>query len=182
MNIIQTPLKGLVEIENDCFEDARGQFTRLFCEQDFSSIRPNLHFRQINLSRTNVAGSIRGMHYQAPPSAEAKLIRCLKGRAFDVAIDVRHGSPSFLKWHVVELTPEKNSVFIPEGFAHGFQALDDNTELLYCHTMPWRKEDEHGLRFNDPRLAIQWPLPVSSISDKDRSHALINNNFLGVDI
>ena len=180
MNIIHTPLNGLIEIESDCFEDARGKFTRLFCEQDFSAIRPNLHFCQINLSRTNAAGCIRGMHFQEPPSAEAKLIRCLKGRAFDVAVDIRHGSPTFLKWHAIELSPTNNSVFIPEGFAHGFQTLEEDTELLYFHSVSWRKEHEHGLRFNDPRLDIQWPLTVSSISDKDRSHALIDNNFMGV--
>lgn len=180
MNVIETPLSGLFEIKSAGIDDPRGRFTRLFCENDFSVIRANLHFCQINFSCTNAAGSIRGLHFQTPPSAEAKLIRCLKGRAFDVAVDIRHGSPTFLQWHAVELVPDDNSVFIPEGFAHGFQALENDTELLYMHTMPWSKTDEHGLRFNDPRLDIQWPLAVSSISDKDLSQALLDDSFQGI--
>lgn len=180
MNIITTPLSGLFEIKSDVVEDPRGRFTRLFCDSNFSAIRPNLHFCQINLSCTNAAGSIRGMHFQTPPSAEAKLIRCLKGRAYDVAVDIRHGSATFLQWHAVELIPDSNSVFIPEGFAHGFQALEDNTELLYMHTAAWSKADEYGLRFNDPRLNIQWPMAVSTISDKDRNLALLDDKYQGV--
>lgn len=180
MNIITTPLGGLFEIKSDVVKDPRGRFTRLFCDSDFSAIRPNLHFCQINLSCTNTAGSIRGLHFQSPPSAEAKLIRCVKGRVYDVAVDIRHGSPTFLHWHAVELTSNNNSVFIPEGFAHGFQVLEDDTELLYMHTKPWSKADEHGLRFNDPRLNIQWPMAVSTISDKDLGHAFLDENYQGV--
>ncbi len=180
MNIIGTKLKGLFEINSGAFEDERGRFTRLFCESDFSAIRPNLHFCQINLSCTNAAGSIRGLHFQTPPSAEAKLIRCMKGRAFDVAVDLRHGSATFLQWYAIELSPNNNSVFIPEGFAHGFQALEDDTELLYMHSAAWSKADEHGLRYNDPRLNIQWPLAVNTISDKDQNNALLDDNYQGM--
>lgn len=182
MNIIGTKIEGLFEINSESLKDERGSFTRLFCENDFSTIRPNLHFCQINLSCTNAAGSIRGLHFQTPPSAEAKLIRCIKGRAFDVAVDLRYGSPTFLQWHAVELNPNNNSMFIPEGFAHGFQALESDTELLYMHTMPWSKTDEHGLRFSDPRLKILWPLAVSHISDKDRNHALLDDNYQGIQL
>lgn len=181
MNIITTPIDGLLEIHSDVFEDERGSFRRVFCDTDFSAIRPNLHFSQINISSTSKSGTLRGMHFQKPPSAEAKLIRCLKGRAFDVAVDIRSDSPTFLHWHAVELSPgANNSVFIPEGFAHGFQALEDDTELLYFHTTPWRKQDEGALRFNDPQLGIQWPLPVSATSDKDRNSALIDADFIGM--
>lgn len=181
MKIITTPINGLLEIQGDKFDDERGSFKRLFCDRDFSAIRQNLHFCQINLSSTSKSGTVRGMHFQRPPSAEAKLIRCLRGRAFDVAVDIRSGSPTFLHWHGIELTPDaNNSVFIPEGFAHGFQALEDNTELLYFHTAPWRKQDEGTLRFNDPRLGVQWPLPAAAVSDKDRNGALVNASFTGL--
>jgi dTDP-4-dehydrorhamnose 3,5-epimerase len=181
MKIITTPLDGLLEIQSDVFDDERGSFTRLFCDTNFSEIRPNLHFCQINLSYTAKSGTVRGLHFQKPPSAEAKLIRCLKGRAFDVVVDIRMDSPTFLRWHAIKLSPNaNNSVFIPEGFAHGFQALEDNTELLYFHTAPWRKQDEDTLHFNDPQIGIQWPLAVSSISDKDRNSALLDVDFMGL--
>lgn len=181
MKIMTKPLDGLLELQGDAFDDERGSFKRLFCNADFSAVRPNLHFCQINLSNTSRSGAVRGMHFQKPPSAEAKLIRCLKGRAFDVAVDIRSGSPTFLHWHAVELSPgANNSVFIPEGFAHGFQTLEDDTELLYFHTAPWRKQDEGTLRFNDPRLGIQWPLPAAAVSDKDRNCALIDADFMGL--
>jgi dTDP-4-dehydrorhamnose 3,5-epimerase len=181
MNIMTTPLDGLLEIQGDAIVDERGSFNRLFCDFAFSSIRPNLHFCQINLSRTSKSGTVRGLHFQKPPSAEAKLIRCLKGRAYDVAVDIRSGSSTFLHWHAIELSPgANNSVFIPEGFAHGFQSLEDDTELLYFHTAPWRKQDEGALRYNDPQIAIQWPSTVSSISDKDRNSTLIDADFMGL--
>src|SRR5690606_8957208 len=112
--------------------DARGRFTRLFCEQELSSIRPGLHFTQINLSQTYGVGTVRGMHYQTPPAAESKMIRCVRGRVFDVAVDLRAGSPTFLHWHALELSDDNDrAILIPEGFAHGFQTLTDEAELLY---------------------------------------------------
>jgi dTDP-4-dehydrorhamnose 3,5-epimerase len=177
-----TPLAGLFEIRTTKVGDARGQFSRLFCEEEFAGIRSGLHFSQINLSETRARGSIRGMHYQTRPAAEAKLIRCVRGRAFDVAVDVRVGSPTFLHWHAVELAEDNDlAVFIPEGFAHGFQTLSDDVHLLYLHTTAWTPACEAGLRHDDPRLAIDWPLPVSLISDKDRSYPLIDENFIGVE-
>lgn len=176
-----TPLNGLFEIRTTKVGDARGQFSRLFCETDFANIRPHLHFTQINLSETRQRGSIRGMHYQTPPAAEAKLIRCLRGKVFDVAVDVRAGSPTFLRWHALELSDDNDcAVFIPEGFAHGFQALTDDVQLLYLHTAPWTPACEAGLRHDDPRLGIAWPLPVGMISDKDRGYQLIDADFRGV--
>ena len=176
-----TPLQGLYEIRGESVADARGRFTRLFCEQDFLAIRPGLHFSQINLSETRQQGTVRGMHYQTRPAAEAKLIRCLRGRVFDVAVDLRAGSPTFLHWHGVELAAGNDlAVFIPEGFAHGFQALTDDIELLYPHTAPWSPACEAGIRHDDPRVAVAWPLPVALISDKDRGYPLIDKSFSGV--
>src|SRR6185437_8043646 len=135
MKLHATPLAGLYEIGTSPVGDARGRFTRLFCEQELAAIRPGLHFTQINLSETRGLGALRGLHYQTPPAAEAKLIRCLRGRVFDVAVDLRAGSPTFLHWHVVELAEDNDrAIFIPEGFAHGFQILTDEAYLLYMHT------------------------------------------------
>jgi len=176
-----TPLDGLYEIQSTSAGDARGRFTRLFCEQEFAPIRPGLHFTQINLSETRGLGTLRGLHYQMPPAAEAKLIRCLRGRVFDVAVDLRAGSPTFLRWHGLELTADNNrAVFIPEGFAHGFQALTDEAHLLYMHTAPWTPTCEAGLRHDDPRIAIAWPHDVTTISERDQSYPLTDDSFIGV--
>lgn len=181
MNIIPTLLPGLHEIRHAPTGDARGRFTRLFCEQELTPIRPNLHFTQINLSETHGRGTLRGMHYQIPPAAEAKLIRCLSGRVFDVAVDLRVDSPTFLRWHAIELAEDNDrALFIPEGFAHGFQTLTDEAHLLYMHTAPWTPACEAGLRHDDPRLAIAWPLPVTEMSARDRGYALIDDAFNGV--
>lgn len=181
MKIIPTPLSGLYEIRQTPLSDARGRFTRLFCEADLAPIRAGLHFPQINLSETRGRGTLRGMHYQTPPAAEAKLIRCLRGRVFDVAVDVRADSPTFLHWHALELADDNDrAVFIPEGFAHGFQTLTDEVQLLYMHTAPWTPACEAGLRHDDPRLAIRWPLPAANVSERDRGHALIDPRFAGI--
>ena len=177
----RTPLAGLFEIETAAIGDERGRFLRLFCEQDYAVIRPGLHFTQINLSETWRKGSIRGMHYQTPPSAECKLIRCLRGRVFDVAVDLRSDSPTFLRWHGLELSADNSrAVFIPEGFAHGFQTLTDDVQMLYLHTAAWAPACEAGVRHDDPRLAIDWPLQVTRISDKDRGYSSIDDDFPGV--
>ena len=181
MNLHSTPLSGLYEIRHTPIGDARGRFTRLFCEQELLSLRHNLHFTQINLSETRGRGTVRGLHYQIPPATEAKMIRCLRGRVFDVAVDLRAGSPTFLQWHAVELAEDNDrAIFIPEGFAHGFQALTDEAHLLYMHTAPWTPVCEAGLRHDDPCLAIAWPQPVTALSDRDRSYALIDDTFAGV--
>lgn len=181
MKIIATPLSGLYEIRHTPVGDARGRFSRLFCEQEFAPIRPDLHFTQINLSETHGRGTIRGMHYQTPLAAEAKLIRCLRGRVFDVAVDLRTDSPTFLHWRALELAGDNDcAIFIPEGFAHGFQTLTDEAHLLYMHTAPWTPACEAGVRHDDPRLAISWPLPVTTVSERDRGYALIDETFTGV--
>lgn len=181
MKILPTPLAGLHEIRHAPIGDARGRFTRLFCEQELTTIRPGLHFSQINVSETRGLGALRGLHYQTPPAAEAKLICCLRGRIFDVAVDLRAGSPTFLRWHAIELAENNGrAVFIPEGFAHGFQTFTDEAHVLYMHTAPWTPACEAGLRHDDPRLAIAWPMPATEISERDRSLPLIDDAFAGV--
>jgi len=181
VKITATPLAGLMLMETAPIEDSRGRFTRVFCEADYAVLRPGLHWTQINHSRTTQRGSVRGMHFQYPPSAEAKLIRCLKGGVFDVAVDLRAGSPTFLRWHSVELSEnDPRQVFIPEGFAHGFQTLTEDAELLYLHTAAWNPEREGRLRHDDPRLKIAWPLPVAQVSEKDRAAPLLTDAFKGI--
>lgn len=180
MKVLGTPLRGLCVIDTDPIVDARGRFERLYRESDWATLRPGLHFTQVNLSTTARRGTVRGMHFQRPPAAEAKLIRCVRGRVFDVAVDLRAASPTFLRWHAVELDAQQaREVFIPEGFAHGFQALSDDVQLLYLHTAPWTPACEGGLRHDDPRLDIAWPLPVGGLSERDRNHPLLGGDFEG---
>lgn len=180
MKLRPTPLSGVHVIDTEPVGDARGRFERLFCEHDWAPVRAGLHFVQVNLSSTARRGTVRGLHFQHAPAAEAKLIRCVRGHVFDVAVDVRAGSPTFLHWHAVELrADEPREIFIPEGFAHGFQALSDDVQLLYFHTAPWTPACEVGLRHDDPRLAIAWPLPVTDVSERDRAHPPLDGSFTG---
>ncbi|MFX1590950.1 MAG: dTDP-4-dehydrorhamnose 3,5-epimerase family protein [Promethearchaeota archaeon] len=138
---------------------------------------------QINNSVTKLKGSVRGMHFQYPPKAEIKIIKCIKGKVFDVAVDIRKNSTTFLEWHGEVLT-EDNFImlYIPQGFAHGFQTLEDNTELLYLHTEFYSPEFEGGLLYNDPILNITWPLDVADISQRDMKHPLLTDEFKGVEV
>jgi dTDP-4-dehydrorhamnose 3,5-epimerase len=180
MKLLPTPLPGLQVVDTEPVADARGRFERLFCEQQWAPLRENLRFVQVNLSTTARPGTVRGMHYQHAPAAEAKLIRCVRGHVHDVAVDLRAGSPTFLRWHAIELrADEPREVFIPEGFAHGFQALSEDAQLLYFHTAPWTPACEGGFRHDDPRIAIDWPLPVTDVSDRDRTHPLLDAAFAG---
>jgi dTDP-4-dehydrorhamnose 3,5-epimerase len=155
--------------------DHRGQFMRLFCERELASVIGDRHIRQINFSRTEQAGAVRGLHFQSPPHAEMKLVRCLRGRVFDVAADLRRDSPTFARWHGVELTPENGLMMIaPEGCAHGFQALEPQSEMLYLHTAFYEPAAEGGARHDDPALGIKWPLPVVDLSARDRNFPLID--------
>lgn len=181
MKAVPTPLAGLQLVDTEEVGDARGRFERLFCTEAWASLRPGLRFVQVNLSTTALRGTVRGMHYQRAPAAEAKLIRCVRGRVFDVAVDLRAGSPTFLHWHGVELAEdEPREVFIPEGFAHGFQALTDDVQLLYFHTVAWAPACEGGVRHDDPRLAIRWPLPPAQVSARDAAHPLLADDFAGL--
>jgi dTDP-4-dehydrorhamnose 3,5-epimerase len=181
MNIHSTPLAGLVVVETTPHKDQRGVFTRLYCERELAELMGNRHILQINHSRTTQIGALRGLHFQYPPHAEMKLVRCLKGRVWDVAVDLRVNSSTFLRWHAEELTPENNRMMvIPEGFAHGFQVLEAESELLYLHTAFYIPTAEGGVRYDDPRLAIQWPLPISDLSARDANHPLLAPDFSGI--
>lgn len=181
MKVLPTPLPGLLVINTEPMGDARGCFERLFCEQTWATLRSDLRFVQVNLSTTAQRGAVRGLHFQRAPAAEAKLIRCVRGHVFDVAVDLRAGSPTFLRWHAVELRAnDPREVFIPEGFAHGFQALSDDVQLLYFHTAPWTPAYEGGLRYDDPGLVIDWPLPVGQVSERDCTFPLLDGAFAGL--
>lgn len=136
---------------------------------------------QINHTLTRMKGAVRGMHYQRPPHVEVKVVSCLHGEVFDVAVDLRRGSPTFLQWHGVVLSAaNRRSLLIPEGFAHGFQALREDCELIYLHTAPYRPEAEEALNAEDPRLGIGWPLPITELSERDRNHGWIKQDYQGI--
>jgi len=180
MKLVQTPLEGMWVVETTPRGDARGRLTRLFCVDAFAPVRPGLRFVQVNHSVTALCGTVRGLHLQHAPHAEAKLIRCLRGSVFDVTVDLRPGSPTFGRWHGIELSEDnEREVFIPEGCAHGFQALSDDAQLLYQHTAQYSPACEVGLRHDDPQVAIAWPLTVTLVSDRDRSHPLLREFIEG---
>lgn len=181
MNITDTPLAGLKVVRSSPHRDDRGSFERLFCAQDLQKLIGRRRIAQINQSKTTHAGAVRGLHFQYPPHAEMKMVRCLRGRVWDVAVDLRAGSPTFLQWYAQELTPEAATMMvIPEGFAHGLQALEPESELLYLHTDFYHPPAEGGLRHDDPRLAINWPLAAQDLSPRDLAHPLLDDAFAGV--
>lgn len=183
MKLIETKLKDLYIIIPEPFEDHRGTFYRFYCENELKKIGYNKTIVQMNQSLTKIKGSIRGMHFQYPPKSEIKFVKCLRGSIFDVAIDLRKNSPSFLKWHSELLSAEnKKLMYIPEGFAHGFQTLEDNCEVLYLHSEFYSPELESGIRYNDPKVNIKWPLEISEISKRDKEHELIKDNFEGINV
>ena len=176
-----TPLKGAYTIETELFQDDRGWFTRTFCKTEFLEISHKGEFVQINHSHTNQKGTIRGMHYQLQPFSEIKLIRCIRGEVFDVIIDIRKGSPTFLQYFSVTLSDENmKMIYIPEGFAHGFQTLRNHAELIYHHTNFYTPGMEGGIRFNDPAININWPEKVQMISEKDKNIPILSNAFQGI--
>nr|WP_217650708.1 dTDP-4-dehydrorhamnose 3,5-epimerase [Spirulina major] len=170
--LFPTSISGVVELVGKPFYDRRGAFLNAFrCQESaFAVAWGDRAIAQVNISLTKTLGAIRGLHYQAAPHSEAKMVRCLRGRVWDVAVDLRLNSPTYGQWYGVELSPSKaNALLIPEGCAHGFQVLDENSELLYLHSGAWVPEAETGVRWNDDQLAISWPLPVTEMSDRDRS-------------
>lgn len=168
-----TPIAGVSLIERKPIGDERGFLARLFCAKELRAAGWTTPVVQINHTRTAEKGTIRGMHYQAPPSAEQKLVLCLRGTILDVAVDVRHDSPTLYRHHREELSDSNyKALLIPEGCAHGFQTLTDDCELIYLHSAPYDPAAEGGLHPLDPFLSIPWPLPVSRISERDRSHPM----------
>ena len=165
-----TPIAGVLEMVGQPFADQRGAFLNAFRVQEpaFAQTWGDRPIAQVNISRTEAVGTVRGLHLQAPPHSEAKLVRCLRGRVWDVAVDLRAGSATHAQWHAVELSAAAaNALLIPEGCAHGFQVLETGSELLYLHSGAWVQEVETGVRFDDPQLAVAWPLPPTGLSERD---------------
>jgi dTDP-4-dehydrorhamnose 3,5-epimerase len=175
------PLAGLKLVQRHRLGDHRGFLTRIFCGEDLAIEGWTKRIAQINHSYTAKQGTVRGLHFQRQPYAEMKLVSCIHGEVWDVAVDLRVDSPTFLHWHAEVLSADNGFAFlIPEGFAHGFQALTDDVELLYCHSAAYVARAEGGLHPNDPCLGIAWPLAISELSARDGGHALITTDFEGV--
>lgn len=181
LSIHETPISGVYVINTDAFRDNRGVFARWFCDREMESIFSGQKIVNVNFSRTVKKGSIRGMHFQHPPDTETKIVRCIRGRVLDVIVDIRKGSPTFLKHFAVELSSEQmNMLYIPKGFAHGFQSLEENSEIMYLVTQYYSSDNECGLNAFDPTLDIKWPLEVADMSNKDRNWSNISDDFLGI--
>jgi len=176
-----TLLTGTYTVEPVIHSDDRGLFYRYFCKNEFQEIGHEGEWVQLNHSFTTNPGTIRGMHYQLPPFSEIKLVRCIAGKVFDAIVDVRKGSPTFLKWFGTELSAEnRKMMYIPEGFAHGFQALTANCELIYHHSAYYTSGSEAGIRMDDPLIDIRWPLEIGTVSQRDRQHPLLTPDFTGI--
>jgi dTDP-4-dehydrorhamnose 3,5-epimerase len=183
MNVLNTVLEGVKIIEAKTLSDDRGEFSRIFCDEDLQAPLNGKAIKQINRSMTRKIGSVRGMHFQNAPDAEIKIVRCLRGKVFDVAVDLRQDSSTFLKWFGIELSPQKNiALVIPEGCAHGFQVLEEDSELLYLHTASYSPSSEAAIRFDDPLVGISWPIAPTEISQRDLSHPYLNKVFKGISI
>lgn len=181
MHITPTSIEGIVVVGTTPMGDHRGAFARFFCQSELAPVLGARQIVQINHSRTMARGALRGMHFQYPPHAEMKLVRCIRGRVLDVAVDLRAGSPTFLQHHAQELSAENGDMLvIPEGCAHGFQVLEEGSELLYLHTAFYNKAAEGGLRHDDPALGLHWPLPVTDMSERDRNHPLLPADYKGI--
>lgn len=180
-DIVATALAGLQLIRRLPIRDERGWLERMYCADEFAALMSGQAIAQINRTLTTQQGTVRGMHFQMPPHMEAKLVSCLKGAVFDVAVDVRRDSPTFLHWHGELLSAENHhSLLIPPGFAHGFQTLEADCELLYLHSERFAPQAEAGLNARDPRLAIHWPQPIGARSARDATHPLLGSDFQGV--
>ncbi len=181
MNFVETSIPDAWEIESTAFQDNRGAFSRLFCSSESQEIIGSRSIAQINHSMTQNVGAVRGLHYQNAPHAEMKIVRCLKGRVFDVVVDLRNNSPTFLQWYGVELSPQNRRAFvIPEGCAHGFQVLEEESELLYLHTEFYTPSAEGAVRFDEPRISVDWPLSPTDLSTRDLSHSYLTDKFEGI--
>mgnify|MGYP006270806617 CR=1 FL=1 len=182
MKITNLPVSGLVKIDADPITDRRGSFSRIFCAQDLAPLLGERSIVQINTSTTRDVGAVRGLHFQYPPHAEMKFVQCLAGEVFDVAVDLRRGSPGFGQWCGLKLSADDNQILaIPEGFAHGFQVLKPESSLLYFHTAFYAPKHESGIRPDDPGIGIDWPLAIAQMSPRDEAlPSLKDNNFEGI--
>lgn len=183
LTIMKTPLADCWSANSQVHEDSRGEFFRAFCARELEHILAGKIIQQINVSLTMNRGTVRGLHYQLPPFCETKIVRCLQGSLFDVAVDLRAGSPTFLQYHSVVLSASAhNMLIIPEGFAHGFQALEDSSQLMYLNTAVYEPSAEGGVAYDDPAIGIKWPLPVHSLSDRDKALPRTPSPFQGITV
>lgn len=172
MQFILTPVDGVLIVQPEPVEDERGYFARTWCREEFRKHGLDASIEQCNLSFNLRKGTLRGLHYQAPPGEEAKLVRCTRGSLFDVALDLRRHSPTFLKHAGVVLDAASHrALYIPAGCAHGFQTLEDATEVSYQMSRSYAPELARGVRWDDPAFGVQWPVEVSVISERDRNYA-----------
>jgi dTDP-4-dehydrorhamnose 3,5-epimerase len=181
LKITNLTIDGLKLIERHMLGDSRGHLTRLFCAEELSEAGWTMPIAQINHTHTSKRGAVRGMHYQRPPYSEMKLVSCIRGELLDVVVDLRSESSTYLQSHA-ELLSAKNgkALLIPEGFAHGFQALTDDVELIYCHSVIYVADAEAGISPRDEKLGIEWPLQITEISDRDNRHPPIDECFKGI--
>ncbi len=183
MKLTQRLFDDVLLLERPFHEDERGVFSRLFCQQSMNELGLDSRIVQINYASNLQQGTLRGMHFQHPPAAETKYVSCVSGQLFDVVVDLRVGSSTFLQWQSVVLDAEEPSVLaIPAGFAHGYQTLSAQSVLIYGHTANYQPQFEAGLRFDDPQLAIEWPQPVTMTSPRDQQHPLLDESFEGVQV
>lgn len=183
LTLTETPLVGCWTGTSQVHEDPRGEFFRAFCTRELAHVLKGKHIEQINVSLTRHRGTLRGLHFQLPPYTETKIIRCLQGAVFDVAVDLRENSPTFLQYHSEILSSAANNmIIIPDGFAHGFQALQENCQLLYLHTAAYEPKAESGFAYNDATIGIKWPLSVESLSERDQLLPFVTKNFKGLKI
>jgi dTDP-4-dehydrorhamnose 3,5-epimerase len=177
----ETPLAGVTVVERRSIKDVRGFLSRLFCATELVKAGWTRPVAQINHTLTRKRGTVRGLHFQHRPHAEMKLVMCLRGAVWDVAVDLRAGSETLLRWYATELSADNGrALLIPEGCAHGFQTLTDDCELLYCHSAPYVAESEGLVSVTDPRIGIGWPLSISEQSERDRSAADLPPEYSGI--
>ncbi|MEP4486867.1 MAG: dTDP-4-dehydrorhamnose 3,5-epimerase family protein [Halioglobus sp.] len=175
------PLEGLQLLERKKIADDRGFLSRLFCAEELAASGWHEPIAQISHTYTKQRGTVRGLHFQYPPHAEMKLVSVMRGQLWDVAVDLRQDSPTYLEWHAETLSADNNlALLIPEGFAHGFQAMTEDVEILYCHSAAHNAEAEGGLNPLDSAMDIRWPLAISQMSPRDKNHPVIDNEFTGL--
>lgn len=181
MKITRLEIPGSAVVETVPFLDQRGSFARFYCERELSDILDDRKIVQINASMTKAVGAVRGLHFQHPPKAEMKLVRCIRGLVWDVLLDLRRDSPTFKKWHAEELSPENaKMIIIPEGCAHGFQVLSPDSEMLYLHTEFYSPEAGGRIRFDDPQFGIAWPMEATDLSDADKNEPQLPADYKGL--
>ncbi len=181
MIVKKLSLDGALTVKPEMHEDSRGAFGRIFCQSSLSEHGWHFEVAQVNHSVNAVAGTVRGLHFQHPPYAEKKMVKCIKGCVYDVIVDLRQQSPTFLQWEAVTLSADNRLMIgIPQGFAHGFQVLESGSELLYFHSDPYVSGSEGAIKYDDPAIGIEWPSPVSLVSERDQHHSYLPADFKGL--